>query len=92
MREKMPYGYASRHRDIERMLCANLRNLKTHVTLVDHLLIDPVDLMSEHESITPPLLRIEILKLDTSLHLLKATQSVALALQSLDALGGGGEI
>lgn len=55
------------------MFGAELRYLETHVTLVDHILIHAIHLMSEHKSIAVSVLRVEILKLHTPFDLFETT-------------------
>ena len=61
MAEEVPDGYAARNGDVERMFCATLGYLETHVTLVDDGLIDTVDFVAEDESISASGLRGEVL-------------------------------
>lgn len=80
MCKKLPYRHATRHRHVQGVLGAALRDLKAHITLVDNLLIHTVYLVSYHKRIATSGLRTEVLKLYAPFHLLKATQGVAVAL------------
>ncbi len=53
MGEEVPYCNPARHRHIKRMFRASLRDLKTHVTLVDDFLVHSVDFMPKHQRVTP---------------------------------------
>ncbi len=83
--EEMPDGNAARHRHVERMLCAALRNLQADIALIHNPLVYTVYLVTEYKGIAAPGFGTEILQADAALHLLESAYDAPLASEAVYA-------
>lgn len=88
----LPDHDACRHADVQRVLCAELRYLKTSVGKVYHLLVYAFHLVAEHHGVAAVGVQLQVLQLRGAFHLLYRIDENALFLQFCHRLGSRLEV